>query len=126
MNTHRAWTAFFGLLIILALGRIGIEDLMKIGVYQGYAPEQPINFSHKIHAGQNGINCVYCHTSAEKGKSAGIPSLNVCMNCHSYVEEGPSGKGEIAKIYKALDYSPVTKTRPKPISSEMGACSQPS
>jgi mono/diheme cytochrome c family protein len=81
VNTHRAWTAFFGLLIILALGRIGIEDLMKIGVYQGYAPEQPINFSHKIHAGQNGINCVYCHTSAEKGKSAGIPSLNVCMNC---------------------------------------------
>jgi len=118
VNTHRAWTAFFGLLIILALGRIGIEDLMKIGVYQGYAPEQPINFSHKIHAGQNGINCVYCHTSAEKGKSAGIPSLNVCMNCHSYVEEGPSGKGEIAKIYKALDYSPVTKTygpNPSPV-----------
>lgn len=118
MNSHRAWVAFFGLVVILVLGRIGVEELMKIGVYQGYAPEQPINFSHKIHAGQNGINCVYCHTSAEKGKSAGIPSLNVCMNCHSYVEEGPSGTSEIAKIYAALDYSPLTKTygpNPKPV-----------
>jgi mono/diheme cytochrome c family protein len=118
MNSHRAWVAFIALIIVLVLGRMGIVGLMDIGVYQGYAPEQPINFSHKIHAGQNGINCVYCHTSAEKGKSAGIPSLNVCMNCHSYVEEGPSGKGEIAKIYKALDYSPVTKTygpNPSPV-----------
>jgi len=118
MNSHRAWVAFVGLIIVLVLGRMGIEGLMNIGVYQGYAPEQPINFSHKIHAGQNGINCVYCHTSAEKGKNAGIPSLNVCMNCHSYVEEGPSGKDEIAKIYAALDYSPITKTygpNPKPV-----------
>lgn len=118
MNAHRAWVAFLGLIIVLVLGRMGIEGLMGIGVYQGYAPEQPINFSHQIHAGQNGINCVYCHTSAEKGKNAGIPSLNVCMNCHSYVEEGPSGKGEIAKIYAALDYSTVTKTygpNPKPV-----------
>lgn len=118
MNAHRAWVAFVGLIIVLVLGRMGIEGLMNIGVYQGYAPEQPINFSHKIHAGQNGINCVYCHTSAEKGKNAGIPSLNVCMNCHSYVEEGPSGKDEIAKIYAALDYSPITKTygpNPKPV-----------
>lgn len=110
VKSHRAWVAFSGLIIVLILGRMGIQDLMNIGVYQGYAPEQPINFSHKIHAGQNGVNCVYCHTSAEKGKSAGIPSLNVCMNCHTYVEEGPSGKEEIAKIYKALDYSPVSKT----------------
>lgn len=118
MNSHRAWVAFTILILVLVLGRMGIVGLMDIGVYQGYAPEQPINFSHQIHAGQNGINCVYCHTSAEKGKSAGIPSLNVCMNCHSYVEEGPSGKGEIAKIYQALDYSPVTKTygpNPSPV-----------
>jgi len=108
MNGHRAWVAFAGLVIILILGRMGIEGLMGIGVYQGYAPEQPINFSHKIHAGQNGINCVYCHTSAEKGKAAGIPSLNVCMNCHTHVQEGPSGTTEIAKIYKALDYNPKT------------------
>jgi cytochrome c2 len=118
MNSHRAWVAFVGLIIVLVLGRMGIVGLMDIGVYQGYAPEQPINFSHKIHAGQNGINCVYCHTAAEKGKNAGIPSLNVCMNCHTYVEEGPSGKEEISKIYAALDYSTVTKTygpNPKPV-----------
>jgi mono/diheme cytochrome c family protein len=109
MNTHRGWTGIFLLVCILAFLRWGVLGLMEIGVYQGYKPEQPIAFSHKIHAGQNGINCVYCHTSAEKGKTAGIPSLNVCMNCHTYVAEGPSGTEEIAKIYAALDYNPETK-----------------
>ncbi len=118
MNTHRGWTGVLLLAATLAFLRWGVVELMEIGVYQGYKPEQPIAFSHKIHAGQNGINCVYCHTSAEKGKTAGIPSLNVCMNCHSYVDEGPSGKDEIAKIYAALDYDPVAKTygdNPKPV-----------
>ncbi|MGB1316719.1 MAG: c-type cytochrome [Flavobacteriales bacterium] len=109
MNMHRGWTGVFLLVCTLAFLRWGVVELMEIGVYQGYKPEQPIAFSHKIHAGQNGINCVYCHTSAEKGKTAGIPSLNVCMNCHTYVQEGPSGTEEIAKIYAALDYNPDTK-----------------
>ena len=118
MNTHRGWTGVVLLVCILAFLRWGVVELMEIGVYQGYKPEQPIAFSHKIHAGQNGINCVYCHTSAEKGKTAGIPSLNVCMNCHTYVSEGPSGTEEIAKIYKALDYNPETKNygdNPSPV-----------
>ncbi len=110
MNMHRGWVGVFFLVATLAFLRWGTVELMKIGVYTGYKPEQPIAFSHKIHAGQNGINCVYCHTSAEKGKTAGIPSLNVCMNCHSYVSEGPSGTAEIAKIYAALDYSPETRS----------------
>ncbi|MFM1876735.1 MAG: hypothetical protein RL266_2472 [Bacteroidota bacterium] len=111
MNTHRGWTGVILLGCTLAFLRWGVGVLMDdIGVYQGYKPEQPIGFSHKIHAGQNGINCVYCHTSAEKGKTAGIPSLNVCMNCHSYVNEGPSGTTEIAKIYQALDYDYDSKT----------------
>ena len=111
MNTHRGWTGVVLLACTLAFLRWGVGVLMdEVGVYQGYKPEQPIAFSHKIHAGQNGINCVYCHTSAEKGKNAGIPSLNVCMNCHSYVNEGPSGTTEIAKIYNALDYDYDTKT----------------
>lgn len=111
MNTHRGWTGVILLGCTLAFLRWGVGVLMdEVGVYQGYKPEQPIAFSHKIHAGQNGINCVYCHTSAEKGKNAGIPSLNVCMNCHSYVNEGPSGTAEIAKIYNALDYDYDTKT----------------
>lgn len=111
MNTHRGWTGVILLGATLAFLRWGVGALMDdVGVYTGYQPEQPINFSHKIHAGQNGINCVYCHTGAEKGKHSNIPSLNVCMNCHSYVNEGPSGTEEIAKIYKALDYDYDSKT----------------
>lgn len=110
MNTHRGWTGVGALVLLLLFLKWGTIELMNIGVYQGYKPEQPIAFSHKIHAGQNGINCVYCHTSAEKGKTAGIPSLNVCMNCHTYVQEGPSGTEEIAKIYAALDFDPATQT----------------
>jgi hypothetical protein len=83
---------------------------MGIGVYQGYAPEQPIKFSHEIHAGQNQIACVYCHSGVEKSKHANIPSANVCMNCHAYIQEGAvSGKEEINKIYAALDYNPETR-----------------
>jgi hypothetical protein len=68
-------------------------------------------FSHELHAGTNGIDCNYCHTSASYSKSAGIPSANLCMNCHTYIQEGPQyGKEEIAKIYAALDFDPVTKT----------------
>lgn len=97
----------------------GWYALAEIGVQQGYAPEQPIRFSHKIHAGQNGIDCQYCHYGASKSRHANIPSLNICMNCHKYVKEGPTyGKEEIKKIYAALDYDPSTQQygeNPKPI-----------
>ena len=93
--------------------------MQAIGITQGYVPDQPIAFSHKLHAGTNGISCVYCHSGAEKGKTAGVPSANVCMNCHNYVKKGPeTGTTEIAKIYKALDYDPEKGTygpNPKPI-----------
>jgi hypothetical protein len=69
-------------------------------IYEGYAPEQPIYFSHKIHAGQNAISCVYCHSGVEKSKISNVPSANVCMNCHKAIQEGTvTGKKEIAKIY---------------------------
>ncbi len=58
----------------------------NLGNGVGYAPEQPIPFSHKIHAGDNQIPCLYCHVNADKGRAATIPSLNVCMNCHSVVK----------------------------------------
>jgi mono/diheme cytochrome c family protein len=97
----------------------GWYALAGIGVSQGYQPIQPIKFPHKLHAGKNKINCQYCHSGAEKGKTAGIPSANVCMNCHKYIQEGPVyGKEEIAKIYAALDYDPATQkygTNTKPI-----------
>lgn len=85
--------------------------LAGIGISQNYQPDQPIAFSHKIHAGENGISCVYCHSGAEKGKTAGVPSANVCMNCHKGIKSGTNtGTEEIAKIYKALDYDPATQT----------------
>jgi mono/diheme cytochrome c family protein len=116
-QTFRYWAsnnkkivAIIGLLIVTWTLKQGWDGLMGIGVYQGYAPEQPIKFSHEIHAGQNQIACVYCHSGVEKSKHANIPSANVCMNCHAYIQEGPvSGKEEIKKIYAALDYNPETR-----------------
>ena len=61
--------------------------LFKVGVEQGYQPVQPIAFSHKIHAGDNKIDCQYCHSSAKHSKHSGIPSVNVCMNCHLNISE---------------------------------------
>ncbi|MFM7079888.1 MAG: cytochrome c3 family protein [Bacteroidota bacterium] len=97
----------------------GWNALAGIGIQQDYAPEQPIKFSHKLHVGQNGISCNYCHSGAEKSRHANIPSLSVCMNCHKGVQSGPQyGKEEIAKIYAALDYDPATQKygdNPKPV-----------
>lgn len=109
------------ILIFLALyGSVkGWYALQSVGVHQGYLPEQPIKYSHQLHAGKLQIQCIYCHSGAEKGKVAGIPSANVCMNCHKYVRKGPeTGTEEIAKIYKALDYNVEKDSygpNPKPI-----------
>ena len=108
------------LIFLTIVGSVkGWYALMGIGITQGYVPDQPIAYSHKLHAGEMGISCIYCHSGAEKGKVAGIPSANVCMNCHKYVKKGPvTGTEEIAKIYKALDYDPDKGTygpNPKPI-----------
>ena len=116
-KTFRYWAsqnkklvALIGLFFVSWLLKQGWDGLMGIGIYQGYAPEQPIKFSHQIHAGQNQIACVYCHSGVEKSKHANIPSANVCMNCHAYIQEGPvDGKVEIGKIYAALDYNPETR-----------------
>ncbi len=81
-----------------------INGLFSIGVQQGYAPKQPIAFSHKIHAGQFEIDCQYCHTGVLKGKSANIPSPNICMNCHNQIKVGTTtGEGEIAKLVSAYE-----------------------
>ncbi len=87
----------------------------NIGVYydyktqKGYKPEQPIKFSHKLHAGENEIACQYCHSSVEKSRHAGIPSVNICMNCHKAIQKGPQyGEKEIAKIYAANGFNPKT------------------
>jgi cytochrome c2 len=117
-----------GLLAVLAL--YGIWNwLMWVGVYKGYQPDQPIYFSHKIHAGENKIDCQLCHSGAKYGKVSEIPSVNVCMNCHKgiseykgkYIEEGKSRDfytGEIKKIYEAAGWDEASQTytgKTKPI-----------
>lgn len=110
------------LLVVIFLGSWGWKAMWNTGVHQGYQPEQPIKYSHQLHAGTLKIDCQYCHTGAYKSKNASIPSLNVCMNCHNYVQATDKYNGEISpeimKIYKALDYDPQTKeygSNPKPI-----------
>jgi mono/diheme cytochrome c family protein len=73
--------------LLLSSGYFVYGYLSQIGVDQDYAPIQPIHFSHRIHAGSNGVDCKYCHSSARTSKNAGIPSLNVCMNCHKNISE---------------------------------------
>lgn len=96
---------FLVVFLVAALGfKAVINSLFSIGVQQGYAPKQPIAFSHKIHAGQYEIDCNYCHVGAAKGKNATIPSVNVCMNCHNQIRTGTlTGEGEISKIVSAYE-----------------------
>lgn len=85
--------------------------LMVVNVDTNYQPSQPIKFSHELHAGTNQIDCNYCHSGARKSKHSNIPSANVCMNCHMYIQEGPKyGTEEIAKIYAAIGFDPESGT----------------
>ncbi|TXC85076.1 c-type cytochrome [Luteibaculum oceani] len=117
-DAFRLWVRKNQLLVIflivvalVAVLREGWYGLSGVGVYEGYKPEQPIWFSHKVHAGQNQINCVYCHNSAEKSKHAGIPTANICMNCHTAVAKGKiTGEKEINKIYAAVGWDKETRS----------------
>lgn len=109
MKNNKKIVALILIVLVSWSSYAGWYALKGIGVTTGYTPDQPIAFSHKIHAGDNAISCIYCHSGAEKGKTAGVPSANVCMNCHKAVKSGTTtGTDEIAKIYKALDYDPNT------------------
>ena len=66
---------------------LGAWQLSRVGIHQGYAPEQPIAFPHKVHAGDNKIPCLYCHYAARTSRHAGIPPASLCMNCHTMLEK---------------------------------------
>ena len=94
---------------------------MQIGIDQDYAPIQPIHYSHRIHAGDNEINCKYCHSAARVSKNGGIPSLNVCMNCHKNIGEVAESTAtpeyskafydnEIQKLYTAVGWDPASQS----------------
>jgi hypothetical protein len=84
--------------VVIASGA-GAWELTRIGVHQGYSPEQPIAFSHRVHAGDNKIPCLYCHFGARTSPNAGIPPASVCMNCHSILEKQTA---EIEKLKEAV------------------------
>lgn len=107
MGRNLKLVSVLGFILTCALVYFGAEQLYKVGLIpENYNPEQPIAFSHKIHAGTNEIDCQYCHNSASKSKSAGIPTVNVCMNCHKGIQEGTdeAGTKEIAKIHAAAGW----------------------
>jgi hypothetical protein len=99
---------FVNVIVILIsffiISEITYVEAKSLGRQPGYEPDQPILFSHKIHAGDNKIDCKYCHTSVTVSKHAGIPSVSICMNCHTAVRKGRNtGTAEIEKIYKAIE-----------------------
>jgi mono/diheme cytochrome c family protein len=87
------------LVSVFVVVEIVVVEAKALGRQAGYSPDQPVWFSHKVHAGQNKIDCLYCHHTAETSKSAGIPSTQLCMNCHNVVKSGTvTGEVEIAKV----------------------------
>lgn len=116
ISGHRRLVGVIAILILFMGVKSCWNACYDLGVYydwktqKGYKPSQPIKFSHKIHAGDNEIACQYCHNSVEKSRHAGIPSVNVCMNCHKGIAEtaNPGSKEEIAKIRSAAGFNEKT------------------
>jgi hypothetical protein len=92
--------AFVALVAFAAFGAYVVTQARHIGYNQYYQPDQPIKFSHKLHAGELQMDCKYCHFGADKGRHAGIPPTELCLNCHSKVK---TNSPEIKKIQKAID-----------------------
>ncbi|HHG86020.1 MAG TPA: cytochrome C [Bacteroidetes bacterium] len=102
LNPYIATLGNFVVIIIAMF--IAVPILRGVGLSEGYKPDQPIWFSHVIHAKTYEIDCQFCHTGASKGKNAWIPSVNVCMNCHKAITEGTlTGTSEISKIHFAYE-----------------------
>lgn len=114
---NKIYVGIASLIILLTLLVVGIQGLGNIGVVEAYQPSQPIDFPHSVHAGVNGIDCRYCHNSAEKSKTAGIPTVNVCMNCHKQVSgRDAAQETKIKAIYAAAGWDGAQYTgKTKPI-----------
>jgi cytochrome c2 len=91
--------------LLLTSAYFGYGALMSVGIDQGYAPVQPIHYSHRIHAGSSKIECKYCHSSARESKHSGIPSLNVCMNCHKSIGEVAASTYQEGMDEYGIDYN---------------------
>lgn len=120
---NKAYIAVVVVILFMIGGYYLVQGAIGLGRQQGYQPEQPIFYSHKVHAGVNQISCLYCHSFATTGKHANIPSVNVCMNCHMNINEysGTAGKlyredgtevdgtAEIQKLYSYAGWDPKTR-----------------
>lgn len=76
-----------GVVVLLLLGGGGVVGYLlspKV-TNTGYSPTQPVAYSHKLHAGNMGMDCLYCHSTVDKAAYAAIPATEVCMNCHERV-----------------------------------------
>ncbi len=123
---NKAYLLIVVIVLFLFAGYFLVDGAMGLGRQQGYQPVQPIYYSHEVHAGVNKISCLYCHGDAQNSKSANIPSVNVCMNCHMAVkeytgdpiikEDGSTldANAEIKKLYEYAGWNPDTKTYDKP------------
>jgi len=104
---YRLYVGLGSLVVVIGVVVTLFLGLYSIGVVENYQPSQPIAFPHAIHTGTNGIDCKYCHSSVTKSKTAGIPSVNVCMNCHKQINgRTPAQQEQIAKIYEAAGWNP--------------------
>ena len=92
--------AFVALVALGVFGSFVVVQARNLGFNQGYAPDQPVKFSHKKHAGELGMDCQYCHFGADKGRHAGVPPTELCMNCHNTVK---TSSQEIKKLKTAID-----------------------
>ena len=119
---NKAYIAILAIILFLVGGYVTFQSAQGLGRSKNYQPEQPIYYSHTVHAGINQINCLYCHGGAQESKHANIPSVNVCMNCHMGINEyvkGPQllredgskvdGTAEIQKLYQYAGWDPDSK-----------------
>jgi len=127
---NKAYIAFVAIILFVAGGYMTTTAAMNLGRSKNYQPEQPIYYSHTVHAGINQINCQYCHIGTYQGKQATLPSVNVCMNCHAAINEYKGealvrengevvdGTAEIKKLYKYAGFTegqPWDAAKAKPI-----------
>ncbi len=102
---NRKYVGMMSLVIVISLIVSFFMTLGGIDVKEGYQPSQPIDFPHSVHAGINGIDCKYCHNSVTESRTAGLPSVNVCMNCHKQVTgTTPEQQAKIKNIYEAAGW----------------------
>jgi mono/diheme cytochrome c family protein len=121
---NKVYIAMAAIVFFIVGGFMVTKGAIGLGRQTNYQPEQPIYYSHKVHAGINQINCLYCHGSAMESKHAAIPSVNVCMNCHKAIntyEKGPKlytedgkevdGTAEIQKLYEYAGFDPANAAK---------------